>query len=126
MLKSIIVASLLGASIPAVAQTPAAPAAPAPKAAAPSPAAASSSKIDMDVLHVQVILDHLGFSPGVLDGQRGMSFTAAIKGFQESQGLPVTGDPDAATLKALFPYRHWRPTVEIDVDQGDAGLPVHA
>ena len=42
-----------------------------------------------------------------------MSFTAAIKGFQESRGLPVTGDPDAATLKALFPYRHWRPTVEI-------------
>lgn len=110
MLKSIVVASLLGAAIPVVAQTPAAKPAPTP---APAAAAAPATKIDMDVLHVQVILDHLGFSPGVLDGQRGMSFTAAIKGFQENQGLPVTGDPDAATLKALFPYRHWRPTVEI-------------
>ena len=102
MLRSIVVASLLGAAIPAVAQSPAAPT-----------AAVTTPKVDMDVLHVQVILDHLGFSPGVLDGQRGMSFTAAIKGFQENQGLPVTGDPDTATLKALFPYRHWRPTVEI-------------
>ena len=112
MMKSILVASLLGAVIPVVAQTPAATSTPTttPASATVSP---SSSKIDMDVLHVQVILDHLGFSPGVLDGQRGMSFTAAIKGFQEAQGLPATGDPDAATLKALFPYRHWRPTVEI-------------
>ena len=115
MVRTIFVASLLGAALPVFAQTPAAPqdTAPAATTAAAVPAAAPASKIDMDVLHVQVILDHLGFSPGVLDGQRGMSFTAAIKGFQENQGLPVTGDPDAATLKALFPYRHWRPTVEI-------------
>ncbi len=109
MLKSILMATLLGAAAPATAQTPAATASPAPA----GPATSSASKIDMDVLHVQVILDHLGFSPGVLDGHRGMSFTAAIKGFQENQGLPVTGDPDTVTLKALFPYRHWRPTVEI-------------
>lgn len=76
---------------------------------APAPAAAENG-IDMGVLHVQVILDHLGFSPGVLDGKRGMSFTAALKGFQESRGLPKTGKVDAATLAALKPYAGWTPT----------------
>ena len=115
MVKSIVLASLMGASVAVMAQTPAPQASPAavPAPAAPTAAKADPTKIDMDVLHVQVILDHLGFSPGVLDGQRGMSFTAALKGFQEANGLPTTGEPDEATLKALFPYRHWRPTVEI-------------
>ena len=60
--------------------------------------------INRGVLHVQVILDRLGFSPGMLDGQRGMSLTAAIKGFQESRNLPQTGEVDPATSRALKPY----------------------
>jgi lipoprotein-anchoring transpeptidase ErfK/SrfK len=81
----------------------------------PKPAAKAAAKpaakpaIDMTTLHVQVILGKLGFSPGVLDGRPGMSLTAALKGFQESRGLPVTGKPDARTLRALHPYREWRP-----------------
>jgi lipoprotein-anchoring transpeptidase ErfK/SrfK len=59
---------------------------------------------------VQVILDSLGFGPGVLDGKGGQSLTAALKGFQEAKGLPRTGKPDAATLRALYPYRAKRPT----------------
>jgi lipoprotein-anchoring transpeptidase ErfK/SrfK len=66
--------------------------------------------IDMGVLHLQVILDHLGFSPGVLDGRRGMSTTAALKGFQQSRGLTQTGTLDAPTLAALKPYDGWTPT----------------
>ena len=66
--------------------------------------------IDRTTLHVQVILDHLGFSPGVLDGRPGMSLTAALKGFQESRGLVVTGTIDRTTLEALYPYRQLRPT----------------
>ena len=42
--------------------------------------------IDRNVLHVQVILDHLGFGPGVLDGRGGQSLVAALKGFQEAKG----------------------------------------
>ena len=76
----------------------------------PAPTASAQNGIDMGVLHVQVILDHLGFSPGVLDGKRGMSMTAAIKGFQESRGLKTTGKVDAATLAALKPYEGWTPT----------------
>ena len=82
----------------------------APVAAQTPPAAGQQQAIDMGVLHVQVILDHLGFSPGVLDGKRGMSLTAAIKGFQESRGLKKTGEVDAPTLAALKPYEGWTPT----------------
>ena len=61
-------------------------------------------------MHVQVILDHLGFSPGVIDGRDGKSLAAALKGFQEAQNLPKTGKVDAATLRGLYPYRALRPT----------------
>jgi peptidoglycan hydrolase-like protein with peptidoglycan-binding domain len=56
-------------------------------AAGPAPA----PKVNLPVLHVQVILDKLGFSPGMLDGKRGQSLTVARKGFQISRGLPETG-----------------------------------
>jgi lipoprotein-anchoring transpeptidase ErfK/SrfK len=60
--------------------------------------------VDQSILKVQVILDHLGFSPGVLDGKQGISLVAALKGFQESRGLPRTGKLDDATNQALRPY----------------------
>ncbi|AXJ96730.1 L,D-transpeptidase [Sphingomonas sp.] len=66
--------------------------------------------VDRSILHVQVILDSLGFGPGVLDGKGGQSLTAALNGFQEAKGLPITGKPDTATLQALYPYRAKRPT----------------
>ena len=66
--------------------------------------------LDRSILHVQVILDHLGFSPGVLDGRQGKSLVAALKGFQEANGLPITGEMDPVTLRALYPHREWRPT----------------
>lgn len=66
--------------------------------------------VNLPVLHVQVILDHLGFAPGVLDGKRGQSLTAALKGFQESRNLPVTGLIDDATLAELDRYKNLRAT----------------
>ena len=33
-----------------------------------------------------------------------MTLTAAIKGFQENRGLPVTGELDQRTVAALQPY----------------------
>lgn len=75
--------------------------------------AEQTTRIDRNILHVQVILDHLGFGPGVLDGKGGMSLTAALKGFQESRGLPRTGKPDARTLAALKQYAAWRPTRQL-------------
>ncbi len=70
-------------------------------------------KIDATILHAQVILDHLGFSPGVLDGKPGQSLTAALKGFQESRGLKRTGTLDTPTMNALRVYRAMRPVREL-------------
>ena len=86
-------------------------AATAPMAAtAQTPATATATPaLDRNTLHVQVILDHLGFGPGVLDGRQGQSLVAALKGFQEAKGLPITGKADTRTLQALYPYRAFRP-----------------
>ena len=75
-----------------------------PVAASAQTSASRTAPLDRDLLKMQVVLDRLGFSPGVLDGRPGMSLTAAIKGFQESRGLPLTGKPDTATMQALRPY----------------------
>lgn len=53
-------------------------------------------------LQAQVALDRAGFSPGVIDGKTGMSFTAALKGFQAAKGLPETGKYDVKTADALL------------------------
>lgn len=88
-------------------------------AATPTPAASppAAPAIDRSVMHVQVILDSLGFTPGVIDGQRGQSLTAALRGFQTSRDLPVTGEIDRATLRALYPYRNRRPTVTLTLSE---------
>ncbi len=53
-------------------------------------------------LMAQVALDRAGFSPGVLDGKDGMSFKAALRGFQQAHNLPVTGTFDQKTSVALL------------------------
>lgn len=60
------------------------------------------SPIDGTAFHAQVLLDVAGFSPGVIDGKDGMSLTNAVKGYQEANGLKVTGDLDSATRSALL------------------------
>ena len=53
------------------------------------------------IMQTQVVLERLGFGPGIIDGKQGMSFTNALAGFQESRDLPVTGELDEATRQAL-------------------------
>jgi len=76
------------------------------------PALASAAP-DPRVLGAQVLLDRLGFSPGVIDGSAGANFAKALRGYQEANGLPVSGALDDATVKSFDPYRG-TPTV-IDV-----------
>ena len=57
------------------------------------------------VMQAQVVLDRLGFTPGVVDGKPGLSTRNAVAGFQEANGLPVTGQLDAATKTALAQYQ---------------------
>jgi lipoprotein-anchoring transpeptidase ErfK/SrfK len=56
---------------------------------------------DRPLMQAQVVLGRLGFSAGIIDGKPGQSLVNALKGFQESRDLPVTGELDAATRKAL-------------------------
>lgn len=82
-----------------------------PPAAAASTAAQASGEAFEEValadaeprplMQLQVVLDRLGFGPGVIDGREGLSTTNALKGFQEANDLEVTGELDLATRGAL-------------------------
>ncbi|MCT2558117.1 L,D-transpeptidase family protein [Tsuneonella sp. YG55] len=56
---------------------------------------------DRPIMQAQVVLDRQGFGPGVIDGKMGMSTTNAIEGFQEANGLDVTGELDDSTKAKL-------------------------
>ena len=66
------------------------------------PPGTPGSKIDGTIFHAQVLLSAAGFSPGVIDGKDGSSFKEAVRGFQESRGLPLTGQLDPMTRRALL------------------------
>ena len=74
-------------------------------------------------MHVQVLLDHLGFGPGVIDGKKGASLKKALAGFQTARGLPVTGAIDQATLAALKPLNGIRPVAEVALTAADLAGP---
>jgi peptidoglycan hydrolase-like protein with peptidoglycan-binding domain len=52
-------------------------------------------------LRAQILLDRANFSPGEIDGRPGANFKRAISAFQESRGLPTSGDLDEPTWQAL-------------------------
>lgn len=58
------------------------------------------------LMQAQVVLDRIGFTPGVIDGKMGMSTVNAVKGFQEARGLQITGELDQPTLQALAEFKH--------------------
>ena len=90
---------IVSAPAPAPAQ---AKAAVAGGAKAWAPPGTKGSPIIGEIFHAQVLLDAAGFSPGVIDGKKGISLTEAITGFQESRGLEVTGTLDMPTRRALL------------------------
>jgi len=53
------------------------------------------------IRQVQAGLRHIGFDPGPVDGRPGPRTTAALRQFQASHGLGVTGKVDDETLAAL-------------------------
>ncbi|WP_157217847.1 L,D-transpeptidase family protein [Flavisphingomonas formosensis] len=93
-------------------------------AAAPKPAAAASpAPVDARVLHLQVILDRLGFSPGVIDGKTGAMLTRAVRGLQLARGLPASGTLDEKTTAYLQQFRDTPGTIEISLTQADMAGP---
>lgn len=85
----------------------------------PASAPNHAADIDRTVMHVQVILDRIGFGPGVIDGKGGESLRLALRGFQESRGIPATGKIDQPTLRALHQYRSIRPTIVARIAESD-------
>jgi lipoprotein-anchoring transpeptidase ErfK/SrfK len=53
------------------------------------------------IMQAQVVLERLGFTPGVIDGKPGLSTRNAVAGFQQASQLPPTGAFDQPTLAAL-------------------------
>lgn len=53
------------------------------------------------VMQAQVVLERMGFAPGVIDGKEGLSTRNAVEGFQSANDLPVTGKFDDATMRAF-------------------------
>ena len=93
---------LLATASPAAwAKPPVPPTAAAKPKPAPPPL---ERKPDLKLMRIQVILDHLGFSPGVVDGQVGRTLKLALTAFQTAKGLPVTGVLDPATMRMFAQY----------------------
>jgi len=98
---------------PAQAPPPAPGAALAPPLPAPSPQQAAD---------VQVMLDRVNFSPGVVDGAFGENTRKALAAFQEAHDLPVTGQVDPVTWQNLLAAsggKTWAPyTITADDTKG--------
>jgi membrane-bound lytic murein transglycosylase B len=54
-----------------------------------------------EVLELQTLLQSLGMRPGILDGIPGPRTAAVISRYEESRGLPQTGNLDRELLKRL-------------------------
>lgn len=83
----------------------------------------SSVISETPALRAQVILDHLGFSSGVIDGREGASYAAALRGFQTANDLPDTGKLDTATLARLDRWKDIPATRVVIIPEGFAAGP---
>lgn len=57
--------------------------------------------VELETMPLQIALERLGFSPGVIDGKSGESLKIALRGFQAANKLKESGELDAATKAAL-------------------------
>ena len=89
-----------------------------------SPASAAPAQpIDNNIVHIQVLLDRLGFSPSVIDGRKGAMLTRALKGLQQARELPVTGTLDDATNSYLSRFARTPATIAVTLTAADIAGP---
>jgi lipoprotein-anchoring transpeptidase ErfK/SrfK len=53
------------------------------------------------VIKAEILLDRRNFSPGEIDGKKGDNFRRALQAFQETNGLPASGEIDSRTWDAV-------------------------
>lgn len=70
---------------------------------------------DRPMMQAQVVLDRIGFGPGVIDGKMGMSTENALRGFQEANDLNISGELDEATKSALSEWQRIPATREVTI-----------
>jgi lipoprotein-anchoring transpeptidase ErfK/SrfK len=61
----------------------------------------ASPRPDPAIVHLQVLLDRAGSSPGVIDGYYGENVAKAIAGFEAMHDLPVDGKLDPEVISRL-------------------------
>jgi peptidoglycan hydrolase-like protein with peptidoglycan-binding domain len=57
--------------------------------------------VDSQISRIQEALKSQGHDPGAIDGRMGARTQDAIRAFQASRGLPVTGQMDPQTTEKL-------------------------
>lgn len=73
-----------------------------PPATNPVPVSRTADRFAQTILEAQIALTRIGISAGSIDGVMGSQTRSALRAFQRSERLPVTGELDAAT-KARLP-----------------------
>jgi lipoprotein-anchoring transpeptidase ErfK/SrfK len=58
---------------------------------------ATSNKLSPLILKAEVLLKRAGFSPGVIDAEKGENFQKAVRAYQEANALEATGELDETT-----------------------------
>ena len=78
------------------------------------------------VMQAQVVLDRLGFTPGVVDGESGLSTRNAIRGFQLAGNLEQSGELDEPTKRALSQWSNIPATRVVTIPADFAAGPFYA
>lgn len=96
-----------------------------PTGSAPMDAAMADDK-PRPLMQAQVVLDRLGFAPGVVDGKEGMSTTNAIEGFQKANDLEPSGKLDEPTKALLARWSNIPATRVVTIPESFAAGPFYA
>ena len=78
------------------------------------------------LMQAQVVLDRLGFAPGVIDGKEGLSTTNAIEGYQKANELEPTGKLDEPTKEMLGRWSNIPATRVVTIPESFAAGPFYA